>query len=116
MFAIAVLLSGQLAGEVIARSLGLPLPGPVIGLALLTALLTLRPALLPRVEATARQILTHLSLLFVPAGVGIVADLDLLAGHWLEIAAVLVVRTALAMLTSVGTFLAVLRLTGGGDD
>jgi putative effector of murein hydrolase LrgA (UPF0299 family) len=46
----------------------------------------------------------------VPAGVGVVANLDILSADWVAILAVLVVSTVLAMLASVATFLAVLRM------
>jgi holin-like protein len=80
--ALAALLLCQLAGEVAARALGLPVPGPVLGLVLLFA------ALLPRGEApedlsrTADGLLGNLGLLFVPAGVGVVLHLPLLARDW----------------------------------
>lgn len=114
--AIAVILSCQLAGEVAARGLGLPVPGPVLGFVLLLILLWLRPALAEAIGGTARGILAHLSLLFVPAGVGVVGNLDLLSRNWFPIAVVLVVSTVIAMIASVLTFLAVNRLTRGGHD
>ncbi|MSU90321.1 CidA/LrgA family protein [Rhodobacteraceae bacterium 2CG4] len=110
--AIALLLSCQLCGEVIARSLALPVPGPVLGLGLLALLFAIRPGVFACVAPVSRTILAHLSLLFVPAGVGVVANLDLLSENWLAVGAVLVVSTLLALLVSVGTFLMVLRLTG----
>lgn len=113
---VAILLSCQLFGEVIVRALGLPLPGPVLGLALLTTLFGLCPPLFEQVAEIARTILAHLSLLFVPAGVGVVASLDLLSANGPAIALVLVLSTVLALMVSVGTFLAVLRLTGAGHD
>jgi holin-like protein len=73
--AITLLIVLQLAGEVIARGFALPVPGPVVGLVLLLAGLMVRgarghapPADL---EDTAQGLLRHLSLLFVPAGVGV---------------------------------------------
>lgn len=77
--AVAILLTCQLCGETIAGALDLPLPGPVLGLAVLTVLFVLRPTLYDRGAPTAPIILSHLSLLFVPAGVGVVASLDLLS-------------------------------------
>lgn len=114
--AIAIILSCQLAGEASARALALPVPGPVIGFVLLFLLIWLRPALAETVGPTARGILAHLSLLFVPAGVGVVGNLDLLSRNWLPIAAVLVISTVIAMIASAVTFLAVHRLTGGKHD
>lgn len=112
------LLICQLIGEIAARSLALPVPGPVIGLILLFALFVLRPAMADYVAPTTRTILSHLSLLFVPAGVGIVGNLQLLSQRWLAFAVILAGSTLIAMLASVLTFLAVQRLTRGegGDD
>ncbi len=117
---LCLILLCQLAGEIFVRGLALPLPGPVIGMLLLLALLLARDrvGLLARgplqdggVEAGARGLLAHLSLLFVPAGVGIVEKLDLLAAHGLAIAAVLAISVLVTMLVTVVTFLLVGRLT-----
>lgn len=113
---VAILLMCQLAGEAVTRLLALPVPGPVFGLTLFFVLLLVRPQMAARVAPTARVLLANLSLLFVPAGVGIIGNLDLLARNWLAFAVILLVSTAAAMLVSVGTFLAVKRWTGGADD
>lgn len=112
---IAILLSCQLAGEVIARALALPVPGPVIGLILLFSACTLRPALAERVGPVARGFLGYLSLLFVPAGVGVVANLGILAQNGLAIAVVVMASTVIAMLVSVATFLLMHRMAGGAE-
>lgn len=111
LFALAVLLGCQLVGEVVTRGLGLPVPGPVAGLALLLVLFALRPQLVDALRPTTSVILANLSLLFVPAGVGVVSNLDILAEDWLAVSVVLAVSTALSMLAAVGTFLAVRRVT-----
>src|SRR3984885_818311 len=86
---LSLILLCQLAGEVFVRGLGLPMPGPVVGLLLLLVLLLARDRLkvLARgplqqdgVENASRGLLAHLSLLFVPAGVGVVQKLDLIGG------------------------------------
>ncbi|MFV0382691.1 CidA/LrgA family protein [Paracoccus sp. (in: a-proteobacteria)] len=112
---IAILLCCQLAGEVAARLLGLPVPGPVIGLVLLVAVFLVSPAVVGYVGPLSRAILANLSLLFVPAGVGVVGNLNILSANWLAFAVILIVSTVFAMLISVGTFLAVARLTRGRD-
>lgn len=76
---LVLLLSCQLIGEVAARSLGLTVPGPVLGLATLLILLSLRPALCETLRPTVGVILANLSLMFVPAGVGVIGNLDVLS-------------------------------------
>lgn len=112
---LAVLLACQLAGEVVARGLGLPVPGPVIGMALLFAALILRPPFAERIAPTTSTLLAHLSLLFVPAGVGVVGHLDTLGRDGVELVAALLLSTVAAILAGVYVFLAVARLTGGSE-
>lgn len=92
LFYLTLILSCQLAGEVIVKAAGLPLPGPVLGMVILFAGLMLRglPEGLARVGDT---LLGNLSLLFVPAGVGVMLHAGLLGRDWLPIAAALVVST-----------------------
>jgi holin-like protein len=102
----------QLIGEVLARLVHLPVPGPVIGLVLLLCYLAGRGHVPDGVQATARGLLTHLSLLFVPAGTGVILHLQRLKSEWLPIMLALVVGTLLTLVVTVGVFVAVARLTG----
>ena len=77
---LAWLLLCQSAGEAIARLGHLRLPGPVLGAALLMLLLQW-PRVRTAVGAAAELLLTHLSLLFVPVGVGVITHLGLLAQY-----------------------------------
>lgn len=95
--AFAILLLFQCLGEGIVFLLGLPVPGPVAGMILLFCALLVWPALQARIETAANELLRHLSLLFVPAGVGIVAAAGSGSGHWLAIIASLVVSTLLTL-------------------
>ena len=114
--ALAVILTFQLIGEAGARSLGLPVPGPVLGLGLLVAALAALPRLAALVRPTAQGILAHLALLFVPAGVGVVGHMATLGAEAGALAVVLVVSTVLAIAAGAGAFVAVARVTGAGDD
>jgi holin-like protein len=98
--AFAALLLAQLSGEVIARGLHLPIPGPVIGLVLVLVALSLRRAFAAPLEAVGLPLLEHLSLLFVPAGVGVMRYGGLLRAHGLAIAVAIVVSTVLGMATT----------------
>lgn len=99
--ALTWLLLYQLVGEVFARLLSLPIPGPVIGMALLFCTLVIRDRMgLPmpqEFQQTANKLLQHLSLLFVPAGTGVMLYLQLIAQEWLPIIAALIVSTMGAM-------------------
>ncbi|MDB5784654.1 MAG: murein hydrolase transporter LrgA [Caballeronia mineralivorans] len=77
--------------------LHVPVPGPVIGLLLLFGYLLIRPSAVDSIEPTALELLRHLSLLFVPAGVGIMVAVDKVRGEGLAIVVALVVSTTLAI-------------------
>ena len=96
---LALLLLCQSAGEVLARGLHLPLPGPVLGLLLLWALLALQAVRAP-VAAVAEPLLAHLSLLFVPVGVGVVAHLGLVAQYGGRIVVAVVLSTVIGMVVT----------------
>jgi len=93
---LAWLLLLQAAGEGIAHALKLPIPGPVIGLALLLALLRWESVRQP-VAACAELLLANLSLLFVPVGVGVVTHLDLIASYGLRLLLLIVASTWIGM-------------------
>ena len=98
---VLVLLACQLAGEIIARILDLPVPGPVIGMVVLLAVLRVRR---PRPDSGLVRgpnvLLTHLQLLFVPAGVGVIVYLDELRAHALPLAAGLWVSWLLGLVVT----------------
>jgi putative effector of murein hydrolase LrgA (UPF0299 family) len=116
IFAILTLLVAQLAGEVVARGLGLLVPGPVLGLLFLLVLLLAFPKLAEAIRPTASGLLSHLSLLFVPAGVGVVSHLDVLGANAGPLLAALVLSTLLAIVVGALVFVGVARLTGMGAD
>jgi putative effector of murein hydrolase LrgA (UPF0299 family) len=97
---LTLLLVCQLAGEILARLSGLPLPGPVVGMVLLFLLLLRQDKVDGETERVTGGLLEHLSLLFVPAGVGVVLHLDLIAAEWAAIVAALVVSTFAAILVA----------------
>jgi holin-like protein len=120
---LSLILLCQLAGEVFVRGLGLPMPGPVIGLMLLLGLLLARdhfpvlargPLQGDGVESVSRIMLANLSLLFVPAGVGVVQKLDVVAEHGIAFLLVLAVSVMVTLVVTVATFLLVSRLMAHG--
>lgn len=118
LLSLGLILLCQLLGEAIVYVSGAPIPGPVIGLVLCLLLLTLRDQMGRRVpielrdgtfEQTGAGLLSHLSLLFIPAGVGVVQRLDVLAGNALPILAALLVSTILSLIVTALVFTFVAR-------
>lgn len=116
LHALSLILLLQVLGEAAARGLGLPVPGPVLGMAALFALMLAIPRVAQTVIPTGEGILRHLSLLFVPAGVGVIGHLPVLASHGTGLALALVLSTILALAVGAGVFVAVARLTRSADD
>jgi len=81
----AILLVFQLIGEAATQLLGLAVPGPVVGMALLFASIAIHPGLGHALRATAGGLLQHLSVLFVPAGVGVMLHAGRIREEWLAI-------------------------------
>ena len=106
--ALATLLVFQLLGEAAVLLTGAPVPGPVVGLALLLLALLLRPRSVEAIKPTAQGLLQHLSLLFVPAGVGVM-HLQRLGDEALAIGVALVLSTLLGLAAAAGTMLWLMR-------
>lgn len=94
---LTILLVFQLAGEAISRGFDLPVPGPVIGFILLLGALRLRAGVPEQLRVTATGLLRHFSLLFVPAGTGVMVHLSRLRDEWLPISVALIVSTLLTI-------------------
>lgn len=95
-----ILLLFQLAGEVIAHGFGLPIPGPVIGMLLLLIYLLLNRDAVEKLAPTANGLLRHLSILFVPAGVGVMLHGQRIVTEALPIIVALLISTVLGMIVT----------------
>lgn len=115
IYAITLFFLLQLAGEVIVRALGVTFPGPVLGMGLLFAILILRGRSLPALDGVADTLLRNLSLLFVPAAVGVVQQAGLISANWIAISAAVVLSTILTLVVTVYVFIFVARRSGEGQ-
>jgi len=88
----ALLLVLQAIGEVLSRFFALPIPGPVLGLVLLLPALNFEFVRVPA-SAAAELMLAHLSLFFVPVGVGVITHLQLVSQHGIRLLLVIVLST-----------------------
>jgi holin-like protein len=122
ILSLTLILLAQLIGEALARASNLPVPGPLIGMALLLLFLVVRdrasrlsprvlapPLVDGRLESTGKGLLANLSLMFVPAGAGIVGRLDVLAVHGVALAVVVLVSTVTTLAATALTFVVVSR-------
>lgn len=125
---LTLILIAQLLGEALMRGWSLPVPGPVIGMAVLLAFFVIRdrspemarrilppPLVDGRLEATGKTLLANLSLMFVPAGAGIVGRLDVLAAQGVSLAIVVLVSTLLTLAATAGTFVLISRWLARGE-
>jgi holin-like protein len=98
----------QSLGEVLSRGLHVPLPGPVLGMLLL--LLALRwPLVQESVRPVAEFLLQHLSLLFVPVGVGVMTHVALLSQYGVRMVLVIVLSTWISLAVTALVLRALMR-------
>jgi holin-like protein len=117
VLAVLFLLGCQLGGEAISQALHLPLPGPVLGMVFLACALMWRGRLPVALAQVADFLLRHLSLFFVPAAVGVVAQGGRIARESVPLGAAILVSTALTIVVTGVVFQAVdgvMKRRGGG--
>lgn len=108
LLAIAALLLCQILGDLLARWLGIPLPGALIGMALMLAGLCLLGRLPAGLRRTSNALLTHLMLLFIPSIVAIMTHTGIIAAEWLPFIAACIGGSALTLLATAATLKAMM--------
>ena len=123
---ITLIFSCQLAGELVVQFTGMPLPGPVIGMVLLFLFLVAHRKFAKadaKLDASGIPIdlakvgdalLSNLSLLFVPAGVGIMVHFSLLKNDWLPLSAAIIGSTLLTVAVT-GALMVALNKRSNGE-
>ncbi|GIM27694.1 LrgA family protein [Clostridium polyendosporum] len=84
-------------GETTSKILHLPVPGNIIGMLLLLLLLLTNIIKVNQVETIAKFFLDHLAFFFVPAGVGLLASLNILKDSWGKILLVCLLTTSITI-------------------
>lgn len=107
--AVAALFVMQMLGEALVRLLGVPLPGPLIGLLLLFGALVWHGRLPNGLRQTSSHTLQHLMLLFIPAVAGIMVHFDRIANEWLPFLLACVLGAAITIVVTAFTFRWMLR-------
>ncbi len=106
---ITTLLLFQTIGEGIAFAWSLPVPGPVIGMVLLFLYLMVSKSAVEKLAPVSLELLKHLSLLFSPAGVGIMVHAQRVAAEWLPITLALVASTVVSIAVTATVVRALLK-------
>lgn len=89
----AVLFAFLAMGELVVYLTGIPIPSSIIGMLLLAASLKLRLVRLMWVDKISDFLVKNLGFFFVPAGVGLMRCLGLIADQWLPIVGASVLST-----------------------
>jgi holin-like protein len=113
---LATLLVFQCLGEVASFALRLPVPGPVLGMLAFLVYLAMVPGAVDALRDGVRDLLGHLSLLFVPAGVGVMLHARRLADEGFAIAVALIASTALSIVVTALVVDRTRRWLARGDD
>jgi holin-like protein len=108
---ITLLLVYQTIGEVLVHTLNLPIPGPVVGMLMLFITLVIRKSVTQELRDTSQGLLQHLSLLFVPAGVGVMSHFARISDEWLPLLVALLVSTVLTIAVTALTMSGLLKLS-----
>lgn len=102
--AIFLLLACQFGGEIVHRVTGLPLPGAVIGMVLLIGWLALVPRERPTLTVVTGWLTAHLSIMFVPAAVGLIDEGQALSRYGVGLVMATVISTLLTMIVTALVF------------
>ncbi|WP_458527088.1 CidA/LrgA family protein [Onishia taeanensis] len=92
-----ILLGCQFLGELIVRGFSIPVPGPVMGMVILLIALLINGKVPKGLRKTGEGLLNYLTLLFVPAGVGMMVHFKLIQADFWTIVITLLVSTALTL-------------------
>lgn len=84
-------------GEILSKSLSLPLPGSLVGMILLFILLNLHIIRLDHICAVSDFLLGHLPFFFIPAGVGLMTSFMKIKDIWIPILIICAITTVLTM-------------------
>lgn len=109
LFYLTLIFACQLVGELVVALTGLPVPGPVVGMIVMLAALAIRRGVPADLARIAETLLGHLSLLFVPAAVGVMLHFRLIGDEWAAMGTALVVSTLLGIVVTGGLMAFALR-------
>ena len=109
---LAIILAISLAGEMLSSVLPLPIPASIYGIVILFTLLVSRVLHVDDIRETSSFLIAFMSMLFIPAGVGLMTSFPLLAENLLAYVVVTAVSTVVVMVVTGRAAQAVIRREG----
>ena len=97
---IAFITGLSLLGQWLSTTFNLPLPGNLIGMFLLLTLLFTGIVKETHIQEGTDMLLKYMSFFFIPAGVGLLAHLDLIKTTWLSWLITLLLSTIIILVTT----------------
>lgn len=97
---VGYLLGFWLLGEVIRHLFAWSIPGSIIGMILLTLALEFKVVKLSSVEDVSDFLIRNMAFFFVPPGVGLMVNLQLIADNWLAIFLATILSTILVLIVT----------------
>lgn len=95
-----IILSIYLIGEIISKSLFLPIPGNILGMLILLLLLCTKVIKVDQIESISNFFLDHLAFFFIPAGVGLLTSFNLIKDSLLNIIIICIITTSLVLVVT----------------
>lgn len=93
-----IILIVSLIGEFLGYVLPLPVPGSIYGLVLMFCALKFKIFPLSSVKETSMFFIDIMPIMFVPPGVAIIGNLELLKDHWWQIVLIAIISTFVVMI------------------
>ena len=112
LFQLSLIMVLCLLGELLAQIIPFPIPGTILALCLLFILLKARIIKLSWIQDVGDLLLKNMALLFVPAGVKIMAYFGLIKDIWWKLLLVSILITVVTFLSTAFVVTAVMKLTG----
>ena len=101
----------QLIGEFTVSTFDVPFPGPVVGMVLLFVFLVIKGTIPEKLGGVSGALLNNLSLLFIPAGVGVMAHVEVLGADVWPLSIALVASTLITIVVTAAVMVLLNKLT-----
>lgn len=95
-----IILGAYLLGVIIQTALSLPIPGTVLGLIILFLGLYSGIIKVEMIEDMCEILISHMSFLFIPAGVGLMTSFNLLSGKIIAFSLIILISTVIVWIVT----------------